>query len=355
VTGEPLRLSRRAVITAAAAAAGAWTLDGCAADGPHQQTDVLAQTPGPHAVTAAFDLVQSGRADIGAALRKLAERAAQAGSGTAVLVGLGASVFEKAGLGDRHPVQLTAMPTFPGDVLDPARTHGDVLVHVEGPDAVAVGAVLGGVAGGLRPRWQVPGFREAKPATNGRAISVNGFGFREGYGNPAPADLHGIVAVTAGTGEPDWAVGGTYQAVRIIRFATAAWDKEPVEQQEQMIGRHRDGRWLDGTAAGGEPGFATDPADVRTPLDSHVRMANPRDGRPKPQLVRRGYSFSSGDDQGLLFMAFQRDLTTGFTGVQKRLAGEKLARYVLPVGGGYFFVPAPAKSATWWGAPLFGA
>jgi hypothetical protein len=72
-------------------------------------------------------------------------------------------------------------------------------------------------------------------------------------------------------------------------------------------------------------------------------------------LVRRGYSYGSGDDQGLLFMAYQRDLAAGFAGVQRRLAGEKLARYVLPVGGGYFFVPAAAPPGSWWGAALFGS
>jgi deferrochelatase/peroxidase EfeB len=47
-------------------------------------------------------------------------------------------------------------------------------------------------------------------------------------------------------------------------------------------------------------------------------------------------------EAGLLLIAYQRDLEEGFAAVQRRLAGERLGRYVLTVGGGYFFVPPPA-------------
>ncbi|MFD4766694.1 hypothetical protein [Streptomyces niveus] len=40
----------------------------------------------------------------------------------------------------------------------------------------------------------------------------------------------------------------------------------------------------------------------------------------------------------------QRDLAKGFEAVQKRLAGEALAKYVLTTGGGYFFVPPPGDA-----------
>jgi deferrochelatase/peroxidase EfeB len=83
-----------------------------------------------------------------------------------------------------------------------------------------------------------------------------------------------------------------------------------------------------------------------TPLDSHVRRANPRrPGSTPPAMLRRGYSYRAGHDmagrpeEGLLFVALQRDLELGFAGVQRRLAGEPLGRYVLTVGGGYYFVP----------------
>ena len=72
--------------------------------------------------------------------------------------------------------------------------------------------------------------------------------------------------------------------------------------------------------------------------------ANPRTpGSAKSLILRRGFSFSRGFDdagqldQGLLFIAYQRDLAAGFAAVQARLDGEPLEEYIRPVGGGYFF------------------
>jgi deferrochelatase/peroxidase EfeB len=68
-------------------------------------------------------------------------------------------------------------------------------------------------------------------------------------------------------------------------------------------------------------------------------------------ILRRGYSYSRGFDgaglldEGLLFVAFQKDLEKGFVTIQKRLAGEPLEEYIQPVGGGYFFVPPGAQGS----------
>ena len=70
----------------------------------------------------------------------------------------------------------------------------------------------------------------------------------------------------------------------------------------------------------------------------HVRLTRGPDGAPA-EMLRRGYSFRTGHEEGLLFVAFQRDLEQGFAGVQRRLAGEPLSRYTLTVGGGYYFLP----------------
>jgi deferrochelatase/peroxidase EfeB len=264
-------------------------------------------------------------------------------------IAVGRSAF--TGLEDACPEQLRPMPSFAGDLLDPARSHGDVLVQIGGRDELivreAVRLVLGGAGTQWRVRWRLNGVREGSRTDKGRGLNKNPFHFTEGFGNPeGQGGIADRALVRAGGKEPKWAVGGTYQVVRIIQMATALWDADSKDEQEKIIGRRRDGRWLDGTPSGERPDFASDPRGRATPLDSHVRLAAP-DRRNPPPMVRRSYAYHRDDvDQGLIFSCFQRDLGAGFEAVQRRLRHEAMAKYVLTVGGGYFFVPPPNDSWT---------
>lgn len=106
-----------------------------------------------------------------------------------------------------------------------------------------------------------------------------------------------------------------------------------------------------------EPTFASNPADTATPEDAHIRLAPRTPETAENRVLRRGFSFSRGFDgngqlhQGLAFVCYQRSLAKGFVAVQRRLTGEPLEEYILPVGGGYFFAlpayrPPTATSAT---------
>lgn len=250
-------------------------------------------------------------------------------------------------LGSRsgRPRQLGQMPAFAGDVLDPAQSHGDLLLQITGTTARVTRQAAERTLRALpqwRVRWRLDGFRPENRTEDGRGLARNPFHFTEGYGNPATsAEVAERAIVTADQDEPAWAVGGSYQVIRIIRLATDFWDRDSIHEQERIIGRRRDGRWLDGTPSDERPVFAADPHGRTTPLDSHVRRAAP-DRRHPPPLVRRSYNYRRGaDDQGLIFCCFQRDLAKGFEAVQHRLRGEALAKYTLTVGGGYFFVPPP--------------
>lgn len=237
------------------------------------------------------------------------------------------------------------MPSFAGDVIDPSQSHGDLLLHITGTSTRAVKDAAERALQALPHwdvRWRLDGHRPENHTEHGRGLARNPFHFTEGYGNPdTSAGIAERAVVRADQGEPAWTVGGSYQVVRIIRLATDFWDRDTIHEQERIIGRRRDGRWLDGTPSDERPAFATDPHGTITPLDAHVRKAAP-DRRHPPPLVRRGYNYHrSTDDQGLIFSCFQRDLAQGFEAVQHRLQGEAMAKYTLTVGGGYFFVPPP--------------
>lgn len=329
------------VATGGLAAAGAVASRNALGHRPPQPAHLRTAAPLPYAHIAALDLVKS-EARSGGSLRA-AHRVVTAmdGGDIAAWLALGESAID---LPDK-PRRLRKMPTFTGDVLDPQQSHGDLLLQITGRSAQAVRDAAEQTLSKLpqwRIRWRIDGVRPEDRTESGRGLALNPFHFTEGYGNPAsPAEIAERATVQTGQGEPTWAMGGSYQVIRIIRLATDFWDRDTLHDQERIIGRRKDGRWLDGTPADERAVFASDPDGKITPLDAHVRRAAP-DRRHPPPLVRRGYNYRrSTDDQGLIFSCFQRDLAEGFEAVQHRLQGEAMAKYTLTVGGGYFFVPPP--------------
>jgi deferrochelatase/peroxidase EfeB len=287
-------------------------------------------------------------------------RALNRGDDARAMVGMGGSWFTKAGLAGRRPPGATAMPGFAGDLLEPRRTGSDLLLQVEarsaGTAADAAGSLTAGLAG-IAPRWQVAGQRPGNELRDGRPLSLNGFGFTEGFGNHDLRDgaaVDDVTLIRPGADVPGWAVGGTYLAVRVIRLSSDLWDPEPRYLQERIIGRRTDGTWLDGTPPADEPAFDEDPHGRTTPLDSHVRRANPRTPGSEPGLIRRSWNYRDGvtpggtPDEGVLFMCYQADLDAGFTAVQRRLAGQSLDAYILTVGGGFYVVPPPDGADAHW-------
>ncbi|WP_370943267.1 Dyp-type peroxidase [Amycolatopsis sp. cg5] len=252
-------------------------------------------------------------------------------AGEDVAVGLGPSFFDKAGL--PRPAGLVPMPAFPGEVLRPERSNADVFVQVEGDSARAVAGRLDAVVGPAQVAWRTSVRRELAGEQAGKPLQRNSFGFVEGQGNPAPAEQATKVLLPG---------GGSLLALRVIQLAHDQWNADDSAKQERIIGRKADGGWLDGGPPSGEPSFAEDPDGAVTPLDSHVRKANPRTpGEPPPRMLRRSWLYQGGPaDDGVVFMAFQNDFDAGFTLAQNRLRGEALAPYLLTVGGGYFVVPA---------------
>ena len=278
-------------------------------------------------------------------------------------VSVGASLFdERYGLADRRPIRLSRMTAFPNDALEAARCHGDLSIQfcANTPDTAihALRDVVKNLPDLLVLRWTQAGSVPVLPVVPGQPpeSARNFLGFRDGSANPDSADaalMDRLVWVQPAGGEPEWASYGTYQAIRIIRNFVERWDRAPLREQERFLGREKaSGAPLSGGTEADVPDFATDPEGKVTPLDAHIRLANPRTPESKKNLIlRRPFNYSNGVtksgqlDMGLLFICYQADLEQGFVAVQRRLDGEPLEEYLKPVGGGYFFTLPGATSA----------
>jgi len=280
--------------------------------------------------------------------------------GLMATVSVGASLFDdRYGLADRKPRELTTMPFLANDRLDPARSHGDVLLALQGkePDVCvhALRRVIRRTQSGLVVKWMQDTFTrpDAIPKV-GQTQSRNLLGFKDGTANPDAGDealmntlvwtSTGDTALTAPAREPDWTVGGTYQVVRIIRMLVERWDRAALEEQEAIFGRRKvSGAPLSGEHESDLPVYTNDPQGTVTPLNAHIRLANPRTPQTAPsRILRRGYNYDRGVDEagdldmGLIFTCYQQDLQRQFEAVQKRLINEPLTDYIIPFGGGYF-------------------
>jgi len=345
--------------------------------GPHQPG--ILNPPPAAGMVAAFDVLAPSRKELERLFRLLTERAAflmaggtppaddprfpPADSGilgpvilpdaVTLTVALGASLFdERYGLAPYKPRHLTRMARFPNDALDRDWCHGDLLLQIcantPATTLHALRDIIKATPDLLRLRWKMEGFLPPALGAAKRESPRNLLGFKDGTANPDPSDaplMRDLVWTVPGAGEPDWVAGGSYQVVRIIRNLVERWDRTPLREQERIMGRQKEsGAPLDGEHEHDAPDFAHDPEGARTPLDAHIRLANPRTAETAgSRILRRPFNYSRGItrsgqlDMGLLFICFQADLEAGFITVQRRLNGEPLEEYIKPTGGGYFF------------------
>ena len=340
-------------------------------------------TPRPAAgMLVAFDVLATNREDLERLLRTLNERIAFLVKGgpvaqvdpklppvdsgilgpvvtpdnLTITVSVGESLFdERFALANVKPKRLSRMQGFPNDALDPAQCHGDLSLqfcaNTADTNIHALRDIVKNLPDLLLVRWKqegtVPPQAPAKPGEPAQSAR-NFLGFRDGSANPDSNDntaMNQIVWVQPDSGEPQWAVNGSYQAVRIIRNFVERWDRTPLQEQESIFGRNKaSGAPMDGARETDVPDYSKDPHGKITKLDAHIRLANPRTAQTRNSLIlRRPFNYSNGVnkngqlDMGLLFICYQRDLEQGFIAVQTRLNGEPLEEYLKPVGGGYFF------------------
>lgn len=278
-------------------------------------------------------------------------------------IGFGPGLFAKGrfGLEGKRPEALIDLELFPGDNLDPARSGGDLCVQACADDPqVAVHAIrqLARIGfGKVAVRWSQLGFGKTSSTTPEEQTPRNMMGFKDGTRNISGTDRAALdkhVWVGAGDGS-DWLTGGSYLVARRIRMNIETWDRTSLGEQEDIFGRDKG----EGAPVG-KSKERDEPFLKAMKPEAHVRLAHP-DTNNGATILRRGYSFTDGTDglgrldAGLFFLAYQRDVRTGFVPIQRSLAkSDVLNEYIQHVGSAVFAVPPGVRDQDdWWGRTLF--
>jgi len=286
--------------------------------------------------------------------------------------GVGPSFFEKDGeprfgLAKTMPDALAPLPPLTGDVLDEARSGGDLCVQACADDPqVAFHAVrnLIRISRGLAVvRWSQLSFGRTASTTKAQSTPRNLMGLKDGTANIKAEDtglMDRFVWVQEDEG-PSWMAGGTYLVARRIRMLIEVWDRVSLGEQEGSIGRHK----YSGAPIGKEYEF--DPVDLEAKdedgellisEDAHVRLARQSE---EEKILRRGYSFTDGFDAergqldaGLFFICFQRDPRKQFVPLQQRLAAsDRLNEYIRHTASALFACPPGASEGGYVGERMF--
>ncbi|MER5930264.1 iron uptake transporter deferrochelatase/peroxidase subunit [Streptomyces sp. NPDC002054] len=287
-----------------------------------------------------------------------------------VTFGFGHSFFDRTGLAHRRPTALDPLPDFSADRLDPKRSNGDLWIQIGSNDGLvafhALRTLQKEAGDAARIRWQMNGFNRSPGATGTPMTARNLMGQVDGTGNPKPAEPdfdRRIFVPDAGPGpaEHAWMAGGSYAVVRRIRMLLDDWEKQPLEQQEQIIGRKKaNGAPLTGGTETTELDLNRFGADGKPviPSNAHARISAPEQNGGAAML-RRPFSYHDGigpdgtPDAGLLFVCWQADPLRGFVPVQRKLdRGDALSAFIRHEASGLYAVPAGPKPGEYVGQRL---
>lgn len=262
-------------------------------------------------------------------------------------------------VGDLLPgsgVRLAPLPAFGTDRLEDRWGQTDLAIQVCADDPVTLSharrVLLKDSHAFARLRWVQDGSRYAAGAVPDGTTMRNVLGQVDGSGNPREAepDFASIVwSAPEAFGEAF--SGGTFMVVRRIRAEMDTWDKVDRRGREAAVGRRLDtGAPLTGTREEDVPDLTATDASGLPVIDpaAHVARARGRDGREK--ILRRGYNYTvadpsrrTGEDSGLVFIAFAADVERQFVPIQQRLSElDRLNEWVTTIGSAVYAVPPGA-------------
>jgi len=285
-----------------------------------------------------------------------------------ITVGYGPSLFDhRFGLAARKPAALAQLPALPNENLDPRYTGGDLCIQACSDDPLVAFHAVRNLArlgmGVVEHSWLELGFGRTSTTTASQATPRNLLGFKDGTRNIKAEQtqlMDDHVWIGPETDQP-WLRGGSYLVARKIRMFVENWDRDYLQDQENVIGRAKaSGAPLSGGTEFTIPDFAArDPAGrPAIAVDAHIRLAS-SEHNGGTRILRRGYSFTDGIDAqagtllgGLFFIAFMKN-PAQFIRLQRSLAADALGEYIHHVGSAVFACPPGIRPGQHWGGRLF--
>lgn len=264
-------------------------------------------------------------------------------------VGFGPSMFRKLGLESMQPGGFGELPEFKVDQLKPEFSGGDVLIHVAADDPVVLSHGTRGLVRDSMPfatvRWTQSGFAHSPGMVPPGLTHRNLMGQVDGTANPklGSDDFDQVVWIQDG---PEWIQGGTQLVYRRIAMQLDTWDQLGAPAKEEVIGRKlSNGAPLTGTSEQDIPDLsARHPNGLKVIPDfAHIRRAAP--AAEGERFFRRPFSYEAGIspqgslDVGLLWTAYQRDMSKQFVPIQRRLDElDLLNKWTVPIGSAEFAI-----------------
>jgi deferrochelatase/peroxidase EfeB len=287
-----------------------------------------------------------------------------------ITIGYGPSLFDgRFGLAPRKPAALAPLPALPNEDLDPDYCGGDLCIQACSDDPLVAFHAVRNLArigmGVAEHNWLELGFGRTSTTSMAQQTPRNLLGFKDGTRNIKAEDtalMSDYVWTGRETGQP-WLRGGSYLVARKIRMFIENWDRDYLQDQENVIGRAKaSGAPLSGGGELTAPNFAATGASGQPaiPASSHIRLAS-HEHNGGTRILRRGYSYTDGIDPqtgtlvgGLFFIAFMKD-PGQFITLQNSLAADALNEYIQHVGSAVFACPPGLSPGQHWGDALFTA
>lgn len=277
-----------------------------------------------------------------------------------ITIGFGPGFVEHAD--GVKPAWLAPLPAFRIDRLREEFSHGDLLLFIAGDDPLSIAhaqrLLLRDARTFATVRWVQRGFRHARSSVPGHETQRNLFGQIDGTVNPRPEDPEtaSLIWVDDGT----WMTGGTSLVLRRIAMDLETWDEVDRVGREFAVGRKLDtGAPLTGEKEHDAPDFhaVTDRGFPVIDKASHMRRAVST--HPRERILRRPFNYDDApaegeiSDTGLLFTAFQADITEQFLPIQQRLAdADLLNQWTTPIGSAVFAIPPGCNEGGYLGQTL---